>query len=313
MTEENNQDKTRKKRLIVIDANAVIHRAFHALPPLTTKAGEPINAVYGFFLVFFRAIRDFQPDFIAAVFDFPAPTFRHQEYKLYKAKRKKAPDELYRQIPRVKEILKVFNVPIFEKQGFEADDLIGLLARKAPKKQVLPELETIIVTGDSDALQLVDKNTKVFALRRGIKDAVLYDREKVKEKYQGLEPEQLIDFKSLRGDPSDNIPGVFGVGQKTAIDLIKKFGSLENLYQELKRNGEMAGEIKDSLRQKLLDQEEQAFISKSLVRLKTEAEVDFELEKCCWPRYNKDKAIEVLKNYQFQSLIKRNVLEKEKK
>jgi len=218
-----------KKRLIIIDGNAVIHRAFHALPPLTTKKGELVNAVYGFLLVFFKAIKEFQPDFVVATFDFPAPTFRHQKYKLYKATREKAPKELYQQIPKIKEVLEGFNVQIFEKQGFEADDLIGTISQKAPKKQILPEIETIILTGDLDALQLVDKNTKVYILRKGVKDIVLYDREKVKEKYGGLEPEQLIDFKALRGDPSDNIPGVFGIGEKTAIALIKEFGTLENL------------------------------------------------------------------------------------
>lgn len=301
-----------KKRLIIIDSNAVIHRAFHALPPLTTKKGELVNAIYGFLLVFFKAIKEFQPDFVVATFDFPAPTFRHKKYKPYKATRKKAPQELYDQIPKIKEILESFNIQIFEKQGFEADDLIGTISKAAPKKQILPEIETIILTGDLDALQLVDKNTKVYALRKGLKDTVLYDKEKVKEKYDGLIPEDLVDYKGLRGDPSDNIPGVPGVGEKTAIFLIKEFGTLENLYEELEQNSEKAGKIKESLRKKLLDYKEQAFISKMLAEINQNVPIEFDLEKCRWPSYNKDRVIRLFKNYEFQTLIDRllnNVLE----
>jgi len=285
------------------------------LPPLTTKKGELVNAIYGFLLVFFKAIKEFQPDFVVAVFDFPAPTFRHKRYKLYKATRKKAPEELYEQIPKIKEILKSFNVQIFEKQGFEADDLIGTISKAAPKKQVLPEIETIILTGDLDALQLVDKNTKVYALRKGLKDTVLYDKEKVKEKYDGLFPEELIDYKALRGDPSDNIPGVSGVGEKTAISLIKEFRTLENLYKELKENSKKAGEIKESLRKKLCDYKEQAFISKMLVEINQNVPIEFDLERCRFGEYNKDRVIQLFKNYEFQTLIDRlsnNVLGEKK-
>ncbi len=304
-----------KKRLIVIDANAVIHRAFHALPPLTTKKGELVNAIYGFLLVFFKAIKEFHPDFVVATFDFPAPTFRHKKYKPYKATRKKAPQELYEQIPKIKEILEAFNVQVFEKQGFEADDLIGTISKTAPKKQIMPEIETIILTGDLDALQLVDKNTKVYALRKGLKDTVLYDKEKVKEKYDGLSPEELIDYKALRGDPSDNIPGVSGIGEKTAISLIKEFGTLENLYKEMEQNSDKAGEIKESLRKKLHDYKDQAFISKMLAEINQNVPIEFDLGKCSWPDYNKDKVIQIFKNYEFQTLINRlsnNVLEEKK-
>jgi len=294
-----------KKRLIVIDGNAIVHRAFHALPPLKTKKGELVNAIYGFLLAFFAAIKEFNPDFIVATFDFPAPTFRHQKYKLYKANREKAPDELYEQIPKIKEILKNFNIQIFEKQGFEADDLIGTISQLAPKKQIHPEIETIILTGDLDALQLVNKNTKVYILRKGIKDTVLYDKEKVKEKYDGLVPEQLVDFKALRGDPSDNIPGVFGVGEKTAIALIKKFKSFDNLYQELRDNTKKAKEIKESLRKKLLDYKDQAFVSKMLAQIKKDVNIDFNLEKCVWKRYNIDKVIKVFEKYEFKTFINR--------
>jgi len=306
------EKKENKKRLIVIDSNAVIHRAFHALPPLTTKKGELVNAIYGFLLVFFKAIKEFQPDFVVATFDFPAPTFRHKRYKLYKATRKKAPEELYEQIPKIKEVLKSFNIQIFEKQGFEADDLIGTISKTA---KIYSEIETIILTGDLDALQLVDKNTKVYALRKGLKDTVLYDKEKVKEKYDGLIPEELIDYKALRGDPSDNIPGVPGVGEKTAIFLIKGFGTLENLYKELEENSEKAKEIKESLREKLLDYKDQAFISKMLAEINQNVPIEFDLEKCLWPDYNRDRVIEIFREYGFQTLITRllnNVLEEKK-
>lgn len=299
------EKKGNKKRLIVIDGNAIVHRAFHALPPLKTKKGELVNAIYGFLLAFFRAIKEFEPDYVVATFDFPAPTFRHKKYKLYKATREKAPDELYEQIPKVKEVLENFNIQVLEKQGFEADDLIGTIADLAPRKQIHPEIETIILTGDLDALQLVNKNTKVYALRKGVKDTVLYDKEKVKEKYDGLIPEQLVDFKALRGDPSDNIPGVTGVGEKTAIALIKEFKSLDNLYQELRDNTKKAREIKDSLRKKLLDYKEQAFVSKMLAQIKKDVTIDFDLEKNLWGSYNKDKVIKIFENYEFKTLIAR--------
>jgi len=299
------EKKGNKKRLIVIDGNAIVHRAFHALPPLKTKKGELVNAIYGFLLAFFSAIKEFEPDYVVATFDFPAPTFRHKKYKLYKATREKAPDELYEQIPKVKEVLENFNIQVLEKQGFEADDLIGTIADLAPKKQIHPEIETIILTGDLDALQLVNKNTKVYVLRKGVKDTVLYDKEKVKEKYDGLVPEQLVDFKALRGDPSDNIPGVTGVGEKTAISLIKEFKSLDNLYQELRDNTEKSKEIKESLRKKLLDYKEQAFVSKMLAQIKKDVAIDFDLEKNLWGSYNKDKVIKIFENYEFKTLIAR--------
>jgi DNA polymerase-1 len=294
-----------KKRLIIIDSNSLIHRAFHALPPLTTKKGELINGVYGFLLVFLKALKEFKPDFVVATFDAPGPTLRHKEYKEYKAKRPKAPKELYQQIPKVKEILQAFGVPIFEKEGFEADDLIGAISRQAPKKQVLPKLETIILSGDLDTLQLVDENTKVYTLRKGVKDTVLYDTEKVKERYQGLNPQQLVDFKALRGDPSDNIPGVTGIGEKTAIQLIKKFGSLENLYQELEENTKKAQEIKEGIRKKLKDYRDQAFISKKLAQIQQNIPIDFKLERAQLKEFQKEKLAQIFKKLEFYTLLER--------
>lgn len=292
-----------KKRLIIIDSNSLIHRAYHALPPLTTKRGELVNAIYGFLLVFFKAIREFQPDFIAACFDFPAPTFRHKKFKAYKAKRPPAPEELYQQIPKVKEILKAFDVPIFEKEGFEADDIIGTIAKKAPRKQIMPKIETIILSGDLDTLQLVSPQTKVYSLRKGVKDIVLYDENLVREKFQGLKPEQLLDFKALRGDPSDNIPGVTGIGEKIAVGLLSEFGSLESLYKEIEGKSEKAKHLRPKLKETLLEYKDQAFFSKKLAQLEKNTPIDFNLKKCQWGRYNKKKVTQILKNLEFYSLI----------
>jgi len=295
-----------KKRLIIIDSNSLIHRAYHALPPLTTKKGELVNAVYGFLLVFLKALKEFQPDYIAACFDLPGPTFRHKKFKEYKAKRPPTPEELCQQIPKVKEVLKSFDVPIFEKEGFEADDIIGTISNLAPRKQAWPEVETVILSGDLDTLQLVNPCTKVYALRKGVKDTVLYDIEKVKEKFQGLIPEQILDFKSLRGDASDNIPGVTGVGEKTAIELLLKFGSLENIYKEIEEDkSEQAKNLKPKLKETLLKYKEQAFLSKTLAQIDKNTPIDFNLEKCRWRDYDKEKVIQILKNLEFYSLIKR--------
>lgn len=287
-----------KKRLIIIDSNSIIHRAFHALPPLTTKSGELVNAVYGFLLVLFKAIKEFQPDYIAACFDTPKPTFRHEKYKEYKAKRPPAPPGLYGQIPKVKEVLKSFGVQVFEKEGFEGDDIIGTIASLAPKKQAFPEIETIILSGDTDNLQLIDRHTKVYALRKGVKDTVLYDENLVKEKYQGLTPEQLLDFRALRGDASDNIPGVPGIGNKTATPLILEFGTLEKIYDNLSL-------IPSKIREKLVQNKEQAFFSKELARIHKNVPIDFNLEKCHFGTYDKEKAVKTLEGLEFYSLIGR--------
>ncbi|MCK4554040.1 DNA polymerase I, partial [Candidatus Parcubacteria bacterium] len=219
---------TAKQKLIIIDGNALIHRSFHALPPtLTTKKGELVNAVYGFTAVLLKAIREFKPDYVVLTLDKAAPTFRHIEYKEYKATRKKAPQSLYDQFDRIRQIAQAFNIPIYEKDGFEADDLIGTIAVKVDNN-----VEKIIVTGDLDTLQLVNDHVKVYTMRRGLTDSMIYDKKAVKQRY-GLTPEQMIDYKSLRGDPSDNIPGVRGIGEKTAVELLQNFKTLENVYKNI--------------------------------------------------------------------------------
>lgn len=293
-----------KKRLIIIDGNALAHRAYHALPSLRTKGGELINAVYGFLSVFLKIIRELQPDYIVATFDTPQPTFRHKEFKEYKIKRPAVPEDLSQQFPKIKEILENFGIPIFEKEGFEADDLIGTIAKLAPKKQIMPEIETIILSGDLDVLQLIDKNTKVYTFKKGLKDTVLYDAKEVMKRY-GIVPHQLIDFKSLRGDPSDNIPGVTGIGEKTAIQLIKDFGSLENLYQNIEEKTDHSEKIKPATKEKLIKYKDQAFFSKTLSEIKRDVPVDFNLEKCDFKEYNKERMTQVFKNLEFYSLIER--------
>lgn len=300
-----------KKCLLIIDAHAVVYRAYHALPHLTTKKGELVNAVYGFLLLFFKVMREMKPDYIVACFDLPGPTFRHKQFEQYKATRPKAPNELREQIPKIKQILKSFAVPIFEKQGFEADDLIGTLASRAAEVQSSKKekIETIILSGDLDLLQLVNENTKVYALKRGIKDAILYDKQKILERY-GLSPALLPDYKALVGDPSDNIPGISSIGPKTATKLLQKFGTLENLYEKLqipnlKSQISTKFQIPNTLKEKLLENKEQAFLSKKLVVLKSDIDLDFDLAKFKFGEYDKEKVIEILKQYEFHSLIER--------
>jgi DNA polymerase I len=288
-----------KKRLILIDGNAIMHRAYHALPPLNTKKGELVNAVYGFTSTILSVIEKFKPDYIAASFDLAGPTFRHVEYKEYKATRAKAPDEFYAQIPRVKEVVEALNIPIYEKQGYEADDVIGTLAKQSENLENPPAggIENIIVTGDLDTLQLVSNKTKVYTMRRGLSDSVIYDLEKVKERY-GLTPAQLKDFKGLRGDPSDNIPGVKGIGEKTASVLLQKYETLEGVYKNI-------GEIKGAVHDKLEKEKMQAFMSKQLATIKLDTPVNLELEKTVVHDFDRNKIVELLSELNFYSLVKR--------
>lgn len=277
---------------MIIDSNALIHRAFHALPPLKTKKGEIVNAVYGFCLTLFKALNDLKPDFVAACFDVKGPTLRQQISNTYKAQRKKAPDELYAQIEGVKRVLKALNIPLFGKQGFEADDLIATLVKKARKHE---DLEVVILTGDNDALTLVDEKTKVYFLRKGVKDIVLFGEKEVKEKYQGLVPRQLVDFRALRGDPSDNIPGVKGIGEKTAIQLLKDFKTLESIYQ--------ASDIKTSILEKLKRDKEQAFVSKALAMPHFDNALHFSLKELKFGDFKQEEIKETLERFEFFALL----------
>jgi len=293
------------KKFLIIDGNAIVHRAYHALPPLKTKKGKLVNAVYGFCLIFLKALKELEPDCVVATFDLKGPTFRHKQYKQYKAKRKKAPDELYAQLDDVKTILRAFKIPIFEKQGFEADDLIGTVVLHSKRKQVLPKMENIILTGDMDALQLVDEQTKVYTMRRGVKDTVLYGIKETKQKYDGLSPVQLTDYRALRGDASDNIPGVTGIGEKTAISLLKQFNTLENLYKEVEKGSKQASLLKLGVVKKLVDYKDQAFISKKLATIDCNVDINFKLKDCKFQNYDQNEVINVFKDFEFYALLKR--------
>ncbi len=293
----------KKDKLVLIDTNSIIHRAFHALPPLKSKSGEPSGAVYGSLLAFFKIINEFNPTHLAAVFDSPGETFRHEKYKEYKANRIKSPDELIVQIIKTQEVFKGLGVLVLAKIGLEADDILGVLSSRAPKN-----VETLIVTGDMDILQLVNEKTKVYTLKRGVSEGVLYDTEKVREKYGGCSPEQIIEIKGLQGDPSDNIPGVSGVGEKTAIKLIQEFGNLDKLYEALEKDGPS---VSLKIKEKLLKERAEAFLSRELATIKKDDFQDIAIEDLKL-NFNKEKAIEVLEELGFESLIKR-FLEENKK
>jgi len=303
-------EKKNFKILVLIDGHALVHRAFHALPPLNTQKGELVNAVYGFVLILLKVLKELKPDYLAATFDLPKPTFRHEEYEAYKATRVKAPDELYRQIGRVKDVLAAFNIPVYEKAGYEADDVIGTIAKKAEKQK--EKIKSIIVTGDLDTLQLVNKQTSIFTLRKGVKDTVLYDAKMVEERY-GLKPEQMVDFKGLKGDPSDNIPGVPGIGEKTAVELLKKYGSIENLYRELEKmragkESKAVGKktpISEKLLDKLWENKEQAFFSKYLATIKLDVPLEFDLKDTRARDYDREKVVKLFKELGFYSLVER--------
>ncbi len=288
------------KKLILIDSHALIHRAYHALPPLTTKSGELVNAVYGFTSILIKTISNFKPDYIVAAFDAPGATFRHKEYKEYKATRVKAPDELYAQIPRVKEILRAFNIPIFEQSGYEADDIIGTISKNLKDRGV----EVLILTGDMDNLQLISKNTFVlYAPPSATKEQVIYNAKKVAERFEGLKPEQMIDFKGLKGDPSDNIPGVKGIGEKTAIILLNKFGTIEKLYGAIEKGG--VENVSAGVLEKLKSGKDAAFFSKKLATIKQNVPIKFNLKESEFGKFDKEKLFKLLGELGFVSLVNR--------
>ncbi len=286
---------SKPERLVILDGNAILYRAFFALPPLTTRrTGESTQAVYGFANMLFKAIKELKPDYVAVAFDAGVPTFRHTQFEAYKAQRPQTPEDLARQMARVRQLVEAFGIPIYEVPGYEADDLIGALCRQAVERGV----ECVIVTADLDALQLVGPGVKVLAPRRGLTDTALYDEEAVRRRF-GLEPWQLVDFKALRGDPSDNIPNVPGVGEKTAMDLIKKFGSIDELYARLDevRPPELAARLKQA--------EELVRRNRELVKIKTDAPVTLNLERCRVGRADRSRVLALLRELEFHSLVER--------
>ncbi|MDO8498208.1 MAG: DNA polymerase I [bacterium] len=283
------------KRLVLVDGNALLHRAYHATPPLSTSKGELVNAVYGFTLILLKTLEELQPDYLAVAWDTRAPTFRHGEFEGYKATRKQADDALVGQYDRVHEVLKAFNVPEFKLPGFEADDLVGTLARLAEKKE--KALEIIIATGDRDMMQLINKRIKVFMPRKTISDVGMYGGEEFALRF-GFAPKNLVDYKGLAGDASDNIPGVPGVGEVTATKLIQQYETVEKVYKHLH-------ELPEKLRKTLEEGKESAFQSKKLATLETEVPIKLDLLACRVHDFDKEKVRSLFEELEFRSLLNR--------
>jgi DNA polymerase-1 len=284
-----------KPLLVLFDGNALLHRAFHALPPLTLrKSGEMVGAVYGFAQMLLKVINELKPSHYAIAFDMKGPTFRHKLFDQYKVHRPETPQELVGQLGRVRELVEAFKIPIFEQEGYEADDLLGTLSSQASDKDV----ETIIVTGDADAMQLVSPRVKVLypKPRKSFSDTMLFDEAAVKEKY-GVSPEQIADLKGLVGDPSDNIPGVTGIGAKTAVKLIEQFGSVEGIYENIDKVEP------EKLRALLKGSEAIARQSKELATIVTQIPVKLKLDDCRVSQYDRNKVTELFRELEFASLL----------
>lgn len=286
------------KKILIIDGMALIFRAFYAIRyEMTNKVGLPTNAVYGFTSMFLTALLNEKPEYTAIAFDLQGPTFRKEEFSGYKAQREKAPDELYAQIPWCKEIVRAFDVPVFEQQGYEADDLIGTLTRRAAARGVM----SMVLTGDMDLLQLVDDQTRVIAPQNGGAEAKVYNIDAVIEKW-GITPAQVPDYKGLRGDVSDNIPGVRGIGEKTAVKLLSDFKSIEGVYENLAK---VTGPVHD----KLTSDREMAFLSKRLATVRRDLEVDFNLDDCETRKFDKKKVLELFDKLNFGATLRRKLSE----
>jgi len=288
----------KEKTFVIIDGQAIMHRAWHALPPLTMKGGAIVNAVYGFISILLKIIKDLAPDYLAVAFDLPVPTFRHELYKEYKAKRVKQPQEFYDQFPILKNFLNEARIKYLEKPGLEADDLIGSLSCLGDKK-----INKIIVTGDQDVLQLINESTKVLMLKRGISETVLLDEKEVENKY-GLKPSQMIDFKILRGDPSDNLPGIRGIGEKTAVGLLQKFKSVDGIYKHLDNLKKTEkSPIRDSVKKLLEEGRSTIELNKKLVTIKQDDIDQIKIDDFSF--VSKDQLLGGLEHLGFKGLIKR--------
>lgn len=286
-----------KPKLIIIDGNALIHRSFHALPPtLRTKDGQLVNAVYGFTSFLLKALNEFHPEYVVLTLDTKGPNFRHEAYADYKATRVKAPDELYEQIPLVKKVAEAFSIPIFELSGYEADDLIGTICAQTKNEK---NLEKIIITGDLDTLQLINDKTKVYTMSRGLSDSILYGDEQVKERYN-LRPDQIIDYKALRGDPSDNIPGVKGIGEKTASDLLVEFKTLDGVYEAVKKNNV---QIKQRILELLAANKDKAYLSQQLATINLTAPIKFSLSDTKFSTFKLEDVLDIFSKLEFRSLL----------
>ena len=289
------------EKLVIIDGNSLLNRAFYALPPMTNSKGQPTGAIYGFTTMLFKIFNEIKPNYIGAAFDRKAPTFRHIAYKDYKAGRKKMPDELGAQFEPVKELLRAFNIGIYEIDGYEADDIIGTIT----KRYESPELEVVIFTGDRDALQLVSPYTKVMITKKGITETETYDLNYLKEKYN-LNPKGIIDLKGLMGDSSDNIPGVPGVGEKTALKLLSQFGTLENVFENIDN---ISGK---KLNENLRENKETAYFSKKLATINVNVPIETDLSNMRIKDYDYIKIRNLFEDYEFKSLINKIPVKDEK-
>ncbi|HEY7522772.1 MAG TPA: DNA polymerase I [Candidatus Limnocylindrales bacterium] len=282
------------ERLMLLDGYGLVYRGFFALPPLTTSKGDLVNGVFGFCSIVLRGVADLKPDYIAVSFDLPGPTFRHEQYAEYKATRSKMPDDLRDQFPKVREVVKALRIPVYEMQGYEADDVIGTITRQTEAL----DLETTIVTVDLDMLQLVTGKTRLMTTRSGVENTVIYDLARIDERF-GLRPDQMVDYKALKGDPTDNIPGVPGVGEKTAARLIGQFGTLDAVYERL---DEVSPE---KLRDKLREHREQVFIGRELSRIVRDLPITLDLDAARIGDYDRETVVRLFREYEFRTLIDR--------
>jgi DNA polymerase-1 len=319
-----------KKRLVLVDGFSILHRAYHAYPiSIATSRGEIVNAVYGFVRILLKIIDDLKPSYLAVAFDLPVPTFRHKEYIGYQVQRPKMDAELEGQIKRTRQVLEAFKMPLFAKEGFEADDVIGTLAfqarslklktknskLKTKKKKIKKEgIEVVIVTGDRDMLQLVRAGVKLYLPKRTFGEAELYDEKKTKE-FLGILPKQIVDYKALIGDASDNYPGVAGIGPKTAVSLLRQFGTLEKVYRKLgvKLDGRKATlrtqkrakrtEISLKIKDKLVAGVESVRLSQKLAKIVENVPIKLKIDDCRLHDYDKGKARELFEELEFKSLL----------
>ena len=341
------------EKLVLIDGNAIIHRAYHALPKtMTTRKGEQTNAVYGFTTTLIKVLEDLKPEYFAVSFDLAGKTFRHEKYAEYKATRVKADQELYDQIPRVRQVVEAMNIPIYEMKGFEADDVLGTIVAQMSKSKLqitnkiqitnykesnqaseasqANNLEIYIVSGDKDIYQLIDGNVFVYSLRKGLSQMQVVDRAIIEKEFN-LQPEDFIDLKALAGDASDNIPGVPGIGPKTATTLLQDFDSLKGLYDKI---GDVAKpfeqnfqfsifnfqsipndsifkqiseklKIKERLLKLLIEHKDQAFLSQHLATIHRDVPIDFSLEEARFGEYDRNKLKELFEELGFVSLLRR--------
>ncbi len=274
-------NKKTKSRLILLDAHAILHRAYHALPDFSSPSGEPTGALYGVVSMILKIVEDFNPDYVVACFDLPEPTYRHDAFEGYKAKRQKTDDDLIQQINRSRDIFAAFGIPIYEVPGFEADDMLGTISYQTKSQK---DLEVIIASGDMDTMQCVEgSRVKVYTLKKGIKDTILYDEATVVERF-GFSPKLVPDYKGLRGDTSDNIPGIVGIGEKTATELIVNFGGIDTIYKKLKKDEAafLAAGIKPRIIKLLKEGEEEAQFSKMLATIRVDAPITFTLPDKNW-------------------------------